>query len=70
MAAHPDTNVVEMDILKGGTAAGKYLLTLLFRSYSFMIIILLPDCTQKSVIHAINNLTDSLGIRTFRIIFL
>ena len=66
MTAHPDTDVVEMDTVKGGTAAGKCLLTLLFRSCSFMIIILLPDCTQKSVIQAINNLTDSLGIRTFK----
>lgn len=66
MAAHPDTDVVEMDTVKGGTAAGKCLLTLLFRSCCFMIIILLPDCTQKSVIQAINNLTDALGIRTFK----
>ena len=55
-----------MDTVKGCTAAGKCLLTLLFRSCCFMIIILLPDCTQKSVIQAINNLTDALGIRTFK----
>lgn len=70
MVAHPDTDVVEMDIVKGGTAAGKCLLTLLFRSCSFMIIILLPDCTQKSVIQEINNLTDALGIKTLKSIFL
>ena len=31
-----------------------------------MIIILLPDCTQSSVIRAINNLCDTIGIRTFK----
>lgn len=66
MAAHPDLDVVEMDTVKGCRASGKCLLTLLFRSCSFMIVILLPDCTQKSVIKAINDLTDSLGIRTFK----
>jgi len=31
-----------------------------------MIVILMPDCTQKSVIKAINDLTEALGIRTFK----
>ncbi len=66
MEAHPDLDVVEMDTVKGCRAAGKCLLTLLFRSCSFMIIILLPDCTQKSVINAINSLCDTIGIRTFK----
>ena len=66
MAAHPGVDVVEMDTVKGSRAAGKCLLTLLFRSCSFMIVILLPDCTQQSVIKAINNLCDTIGIRTFK----
>ena len=66
MEAHPDVDVVEMDTVKGGRASGKCLLTFLFRSCSFMLVILLPTCTQKSVIDAINNLTDTLGIRLFR----
>ena len=66
MTAHPDYDVVEMDTVKGSRAAGKCLLTLLFRSCSFMIIILLPDCTQRSVVSAINNLCDTIGIRTFK----
>ena len=66
MAAHPDLDVVEMDTVKGGRAAGKCLLTLLFRSCSFMIIILLPNCTQRAVVDAINNLSNTLGIRTFK----
>jgi IS30 family transposase len=65
-AAFPDLDVVEMDTVKGNRSAGKCLLTLLFRSCSFMIVILLPDCTQKSVIDAINNLCDTLGIRMFK----
>ena len=65
-AAFPDLDVVEMDTVKGNQMAGKCLLTLLFRSCSFMIIILLPDCTQKSVIAAIDHLCDTIGIRTFK----
>ena len=66
MVAHPDSDVVEMDTVKGSRASGKCLLTLLFRSCCFMLIILLPDCTQRSVIKAINTLTETLGIRTFK----
>ena len=64
--AFPELDVVEMDTVKGCRVAGKCLLTLLFRSCSFMIIILLPDCTQRSVINAINNLCDTIGIRMFK----
>ena len=64
--AFPDLDVVEMDTVKGNRSTGKCLLTLLFRSCSFMIIILLPSCTQKSVIDAINNLCDTIGIRAFK----
>lgn len=66
MKAHPDSDVVEMDTVKGGVASGKCLLTLLFRSCSFMLVILLPRCTQECVINAINCLTDTIGLRTFR----
>ena len=66
MEYHPDIDVVEMDTVKGSRAAGKCLLTLLFRSCNFMLIILLPKCTQKCVIEAINDLTETLGLRLFR----
>ena len=66
MEAHPELDVVEMDTVKGGRDKGKCLLTFLFRSCSFMIVILMPDCTQHSVIKAINDLTEALGIRTFK----
>ena len=63
---HPLTDVVEMDTVKGSRASGKCLLTLLFRSCSFMIIILLRRCTQGEVIEALDLLMDTLGIRLFR----
>ncbi len=66
LECHPDIDVVEMDTVKGSRAAGKCLLTLLFRSCNFMLIILLPKCTQKCVIEAINDLTETLGLRLFR----
>jgi len=66
MEAHPDVSVVEMDTVKGSRDAGKCLLTLLFRSCNFMIIILLPRCTQDCVIKAINDLTETIGLRLFR----
>ena len=66
MAAHPECDVVEMDTVKGSRETGKCLLTLLFRSCTFMLVILLPRCTQDCVIEAINSLTDLFGIRTFR----
>ena len=64
--AFPELGIVEMDTVKGSRDKGKCLLTLLFRSCSFMILILLPDCTQRSVIDAINNLCNTIGIRTFK----
>ena len=69
MQAHPDSDVVEMDTVKGSRTSGKCLLTLLFRSCNFMLVILLPNCTQRSVINAINDLTETLGIRTFKKFF-
>ena len=66
LECHPETEVVEMDTVKGSRTAGKCLLTLLFRSCSFMLIILLPKCTQECVVKAINDLTELIGIRLFR----
>lgn len=65
-AAFPELDVVEMDTVKGSRDKGKCLLTLLLRSCSFMLVILLPDCTQRSVINAVNSLCDTIGIRTFK----
>ena len=68
----PDYEVVEMDTVKGSRDAGKCLMTLLFRKSSFMLIFLLPSCTQKSVQAVFDMLYDRLGPivfkRTFRVI--
>ena len=66
MEHHPELGVVEMDTVKGSRASGKCLLTLLFRNCSFMLIILLPKCTQDCVINAINDLYITLGPRIFK----
>ena len=66
LEAHPDTDVVEMDTVKGSRTSGKCLLTLLFRSCSFMLIILLPKCTQECVVNAIDSLTETIGLHCFR----
>ena len=66
MEGYPESSVVEMDTVKGSREAGKCLLTLLFRSCNFMIIILLTACTQECVIKAINDLTDAITLRLFR----
>ena len=63
---HPELNVVEMDTVKGGRSRGKCLLTLLFRNCSFMLIILLPQCTQICVVKAINDLCETLGTPLFK----
>ena len=68
----PDCEVVEMDTVKGSREAGKCLMTLLFRKSSFMLIFLLPSCTQKAVKDVFDKLYDLLGPtvfkRTFRVI--
>ena len=66
MEHHPDLDVVEMDTVKGGRSVGKCLLTLLFRNCSFMLVILLPRCTQDCVLDAIDELYNSFGPRMFK----
>lgn len=66
MEHHPDASIVELDTVKGTRTAGKCLMTLLFRSCNFMIIILLQRCTQECVINAINNLYETITPRLFK----
>ncbi|MFQ6931421.1 MAG: hypothetical protein ACLRR3_10345 [Eubacterium sp.] len=54
-----------MDTVKGSRDAGKCLMTLLFRNSSFMLIFLLPSCTQKAVSDVFDWLYEILGRRTF-----
>lgn len=69
MAENPGKSVVEMDTVIGKQEKGKVLLTLIFESCNFMIAILLPDKTQQSVIEALNNLCDLIGIELFKRLF-
>lgn len=69
LAEHPELSVVEMDTVIGKREKGKVLLTMIFVPSSFMLIFLLPDKTQKSVIAVFDGLTKSLGINLFRKIF-
>lgn len=69
MNQHPKLPVVEMDTVKGARGSGKCLLTLLFRETNFMLVFLLPDGTNKSVVEVFDNLTLLLGLETFRALF-
>jgi IS30 family transposase len=53
---NPHTNVVEMDTVEG-QKGGKVLLTLLFRSCSFMLAFLLEEKAQVCVRDALNSLS-------------
>lgn len=66
---NPDISVVEMDTVKGKREKNKVLLTMIFRDTSFMIIFLMPDGTQKSVLAIFDYLTELLGLETFRKLF-
>ena len=72
MEAFPEYDVVEMDTVKGKQGSGKCLMTLLFRSSSFMLIFLLQSCAQDEVKKVFDKLYEGLGPvvfkRTFRVI--
>ncbi|MBR5793925.1 MAG: IS30 family transposase [Anaerotignum sp.] len=59
----------EMDTVKGSRGSQQVLLTMILRDTNFMLIFLLPDGTQKSVLTVFDKLTLLLGIETFRRIF-
>lgn len=65
---NPNTQVVEMDTVEG-QKGGKVLLTLLFRSCSFMLAFLLEEKTQKCVRDSLNSLSELLGIEVFQKLF-
>ena len=69
MKANPDLPIVEMDTVKGRRGKNKVLLTMIFRNTSFMLIFLMPDGTQKSVLAVFDHLTSLLGLETFRKLF-
>ena len=67
--ANPDLSIVEMDTVKGGREKGKVFLTMIFRKTSFMLIFLMKDGTQDSVIQVFDALTDLLGMAVFKRLF-
>ena len=66
MDEHPDYDVVELDTVIGSRESGKCLLTMLFRSSNFMLIFLIPSCTQNSVREVFDYLYEQLGATLFR----
>lgn len=69
MDANPHLPVVEMDTVKGGRQKGKVFLTMIFRQTSFMLIFLMKDGTQQSVLAVFDALTEILGQALFTRLF-
>ena len=69
MEQNPKLSIWEMDTVKGARGSQKVLLTMILRDTNFMLIFLLPDGTQKSVLAVFDRLTLLLGLETFRKIF-
>ena len=69
MEQNPKLPIWEMDTVKGARGSQKVLLTMILRDTNFMLIFLLPDGTQKSVLAVFDKLTLLLGIDSFRKIF-
>ena len=67
--ANPDLSIVEMDTVKGGREKGKVFLTMIFRKTSFMLIFLMKDGTQDSVLQVFDSLTKLLGLSLFKRLF-
>lgn len=67
--ANPSLPIVEMDTVKGARGSGQVLLTMIFRSTNFMLIFLMPDGTQKSVLDIFDGLTELMGVKVFRKLF-
>jgi len=65
---NPSTPIVEMDTVEG-IKGGKVLLTLLFRSCSFMLAFLLESKTQEVVKNIFNELNELLGLEIFQTLF-
>ena len=62
IAAHPDCSVVEMDVVEGaGGKSSPILLTLFFRSCSFMLLFLMESDSRAAVTDVFDFLYTSLG---------
>jgi IS30 family transposase len=69
MELNPNTPIVEMDTVVGKRTKGNALLTMVFTDSGLMLIFLLPDQTQKSVLKVFDDLTDMPGLDEFRRLF-
>ncbi len=69
MKQHPNTPYVEMDTVRGTREKGKRLLTMLFVEQNFMLMFLLRDGKNETVVEQLDWLTDALGLETFQILF-
>lgn len=67
--ANPNCSIVEMDTVKGARGTKPVLLTMIFRKTSFMLIFLMQDGTQESVLNVFDILTKVLGLDLFRKLF-
>lgn len=67
--ANPGISVVEMDTVKSARGCKKCLLTMIFRKHNFMLIFLMKDGKESSVIEIFDMLTEGLGLTAFRSIF-
>jgi IS30 family transposase len=66
MEKHPDLDVIELDTVLGRQGTKKRLLTMLFRKSHFMLVFLIPDGKQESVIRVLDDLTQKLTLPVFK----
>ena len=69
MEKHPNTEVVQMDTVKGCRESGKRMLTLHFAETNLMLIMLMRDGKADTVVEQLDRLTGLLGIDEFRQVF-
>lgn len=70
MTQHPDSPVVEMDVVEGaGGKGGKVFLTLLFQSCLLMLIFLLPADRRESIKEVFDFLYDEQGAASYGRLF-
>ena len=69
MEANPDKHVVEMDTAKSDHGYNRVFLTLIFTDTDFMLIFLLKNGKQESVLEVFGSLTQLQGVGLFRKLF-
>nr|MCR4690163.1 IS30 family transposase [Lachnospiraceae bacterium] len=69
MDGKPSSIVTEMDTVKGPRGHGQVMLTMILRRYSIMLIFIMPDCKQESVLRWINFLEYGIGTEAFKRLF-